>query len=80
MRALLVLVAVAVLVVVGLMQFGIVSFNQTRPAVVQAPTFEADVARVDVGTENRVVAVPRVTVTRPGEAAPDANAQAPTAR
>ena len=77
MRALLVLVAVAVLVVVGLMQLGIVSFTQTQAAVVQAPRFEADVAKVEVGTENRVVAVPSVTVTRPGEAA---NAQAPAGR
>ena len=71
MRTLLVLLAVAVLVLVGLMQFGIVSIDQTRPAVVQAPRFEADVARVSVGTENKTVAVPTIEVERP------ANAQAP---
>jgi uncharacterized membrane protein (Fun14 family) len=71
MRTLLVLLAVAVLVLVGLMQFGIVSIDQTRPAVVQAPKFEADVARVSVGTENKTVAVPTIEVERP------ANAQAP---
>jgi len=72
MRALLVLLAVTALVVVALMQFGIVSFTQTQAAVVQAPRFEADVARVSVGTENKVVAVPTVSVTKPGQApAPD---------
>jgi uncharacterized membrane protein (Fun14 family) len=71
MRTLLVLLAVAVLVLVGLMQFGIVSIDQTRPAVVQAPKFEADVARVSVGTENKTVAVPTIEVERP------ANVQAP---
>ncbi len=71
MRTLLVLLAVAVLVLVGLMQFGIVSIDQTRPAVVQAPKFEADVARVSVGTENKTVAVPTIEVERP------ANTQAP---
>lgn len=71
MRTLLVLLAIAVLVLVGLMQFGIVSIDQTRPAVVQAPQFQADVARVSVGTENKTVAVPTIEVERP------ANAQAP---
>ena len=41
------------------------------PAVVQAPRFEADVARVSVGTENKTVAVPTIQVERPG------NTQAP---
>jgi len=80
MRALLALVAVAALVVVALMQFGLVSFNQTRAAVVQAPRFEADVARVTVGTENKTVAVPTVNVTPAGQASANeaAPAQAPT--
>ncbi len=75
MRTLLVLLAIAVLVVAGLMYFGIVSIDQTRPAVVQAPRFEADVARVSVGTENKTVAVPTIQVERPGD--PQANTQAP---
>lgn len=71
MRALLGLLAIAVLVVAGLLYFGIISIEQTRPGVVQAPRFDADVARVSVGTENKTVAVPTINVERP------ANAQAP---
>lgn len=71
MRALLVLVAIAVLVVAGLLYFNIVSIDQTQPGVVQAPKFEADVAKVSLGTENKTVAVPTINVERP------ANAQAP---
>lgn len=62
MRALLVLIALAALVVVALMYFGIISIDQTRPAVVQAPKFEADVGRVTLGTENKTVAVPTINV------------------
>jgi uncharacterized membrane protein (Fun14 family) len=62
MRALLVLLGIAVLVVAGLLVTGIVSIDQTRPAVVQAPKFEADVGRVSLGTENKTVTVPTVEV------------------
>ncbi|GAA3706948.1 MULTISPECIES: hypothetical protein [Sphingomonas] len=68
MRTLLVLLAIAVLVLAGLMYFGIVSIDQTRPGMVQAPKFEADVARVSVGTENKTVAVPTIEVERPANA------------
>ncbi|MBB4152597.1 uncharacterized protein (UPF0333 family) [Sphingomonas jinjuensis] len=67
MRALLTLLAVAALVLIALMYFGIVSIDQTRPAVVQAPAFKADVARVTVGTENKTVQVPTVDVQKPAE-------------
>jgi uncharacterized membrane protein (Fun14 family) len=69
MRTLLALLGIAVLIVAGLLYFGIVSIDQTRPAVVQAPQFQADVARVSVGTENKTVAVPTIQVQKPGEAA-----------
>ncbi len=74
MRAILILLAVAALVLLGAMQLGLVRFDQTQTAQLprleggQAPKFEADVARIDVGTENKTVEVPRVTVQRPGEA------------
>ena len=71
MRTLLSLVAIAVHVVVGLMYFGIINIDQTRQGVVQAPKFQADVAKVTLGTENKTVAVPTINVERP------ANAQAP---
>lgn len=68
MRSLLVLVAVAALVLVAAMQFGFINIDQTSPGVVKAPTFNADVARVSVGTENKTVEVPTVDVQKPGEA------------
>ena len=66
MRSLLALLGVAALVVVALMYFGLINIDQTRPAVVQAPQFKADVARVSVGTEDKTVSVPTVNVEKPG--------------
>jgi hypothetical protein len=68
MRALLVLIALLVLGVVAAMALGIVSIDQTRPAVVQAPKFEADVAKVRLGTEEKTVTVPTVDIDKPGNA------------
>lgn len=68
MRGLLGLLGIAVLVVAALLYFGIFSIEQTRPGVVQMPKFDADVARVTVGTENRTIAVPDVDVERPANA------------
>ena len=68
MRTLLVLVALAIIVVAGCMYFGIINIDQTRPAIVQAPTFHADVARVTMGTQNETVAVPTISVQKPGDA------------
>ena len=67
MRALLVLLGLAVLALVAAMQFGIVNIDQTRAGVVQAPAFKADVAKVRVGTEQKTVTVPTVDVQKPGE-------------
>ncbi|WP_380785158.1 hypothetical protein [Sphingomonas sp. R86521] len=74
MRTILSLLAIAVLVVVALMYFGIINIDQTQQAVVQAPKFQADVAKVTLGTENKTVAVPTISVEKPGA---QANAQAP---
>ena len=71
MRTLLALIGIAALVVVGLMYFGIINIDQTRPGIVQAPAFHADVARVSMGTRNETVAVPTISVQKPG------NTQAP---
>ncbi|MFN3434741.1 MAG: hypothetical protein ACK4ZY_10115 [Sphingomonas sp.] len=68
MRTLLALLGVIALIVVALMYFGLINIDQTRPALVQAPQFKADVARVTVGTENKTVAVPTVNVEKPGNA------------
>lgn len=68
MRTLLALIGVVALVVVALMYFGFINVDQTRSAVVQAPQFNADVARVSVGTEQKTVSVPTVNVEKPGNA------------
>jgi len=74
MRALLVLVGIAALVVLAAMALGFVKFDQTQTAALprleggQAPKFEADVGRVNVGTENKTVEVPTIDVQKPGEA------------
>lgn len=73
MRTLLVLIALVVLIGAALLYFGIISIDQTRPGVVQAPQFQADVARVSVGTENKTVAVPTISVEKPGNTAAPAN-------
>lgn len=66
MRTLLVLIGVVALVAVAMMHFGLINIDQTRPAMVQAPQFKADVARVSVGTEDKTVSVPTVNVEKPG--------------
>ncbi|MDQ2893349.1 MAG: hypothetical protein M3R64_09730 [Pseudomonadota bacterium] len=65
MRTLLVLVGLIALIVVGLMYFGLINIDQTRAGSIQTPQFQADVARVSVGTENKTVAVPTVNVEKP---------------
>ncbi len=65
MRVVLVLLGLVCLALVAMMQWGYVNFDQTRAGVVQAPRFEADVARVSVGMENRTVAVPTIDVDKP---------------
>lgn len=67
MRTLFALIGIIALIVVALMYFGLINIDQTRSAVVQAPQFRADVARVSVGTENKTVAVPTVNVEKPGD-------------
>lgn len=68
MRTLLALLGIIALIVVALMHFGLINIDQTRSAVVQAPQFKADVARVSVGTEDKTVSVPTVRVEKPGNA------------
>ena len=73
MRTLLSLVGIVALVVVGLMYFGIINIDQTRPGAIQTPKFQADVATVTMGTENKTVAVPTISVQKPGDAPKPAN-------
>ena len=73
MRAILILLALAALVLLGAMQFGFVKFDQTQTAQLprleggQAPKFEVDTAKVSLGTENKTVEVPSVDVQKPGQ-------------
>ncbi|SEN44204.1 hypothetical protein SAMN05192583_2791 [Sphingomonas gellani] len=62
MRVILVVLALVLLVGAGLLMTGMLSIDQTRPAVVQAPQFKADVGRVTMGTETKTVQVPRIDV------------------
>jgi hypothetical protein len=70
MRALLIIVLVAVIVVIGAFAFGLVDINQTRsgrlPDVAvqggQAPAFDVKTGDVAVGTTTRSVEVPKVSV------------------
>ena len=80
MRALLVLLGIAALVILAGMATGFINIDQTQTARLprieggQAPEFKADVGKIDLGTERRVIEVPRVEVQRPG-AAPSSTAR-----
>ncbi len=84
MRFLFALVGIAALLFLGAWALGLVTLDQTRvaeaPAVRveggQAPAFSVNVAKVELGTENKTVAVPTVRVTKPAPA-PDADNRAP---
>lgn len=70
MRALLVLIGLAALVVVGLVASGMMTL-QTTPGSLpslhveggKAPAVKANVATISVGTENKSIDVPTVTTT-----------------
>ena len=77
MRALLILVGLAALVVVALLSLGLLKLNTTPgslPSVsVQggaAPTVKADMATLSIGTENKTVDVPTVGTTQKTIAVP----------
>ncbi len=71
MRTLLVLIGIVALVVLAAMMLGFVRFDQTQTAQLprleggQAPKFQADVAKVSVGTESKTVEVPAISVDKP---------------
>ena len=62
MRVVFFVLGLLALAAVAAMHFGLLALEQTRPLVVQAPQFEADVARVSIGTENKAVTVPEADV------------------
>ena len=75
MRAILVLIGLAALVLVVMMSLGMVSF-QTTPGSLptlqggHAPTVKADVGSIDLTTTNKTVEVPAVTTTEKTIAVP----------
>ena len=79
-------VLLIVVVVFGLAwAFGLVNLNQTHEAKLpsvsveggQMPKFNADVAKVDVGTKNETVDVPTVGTTRKNVEVPTVEVQKP---
>jgi len=67
MRAFLVLIGIVLVLAAGAMAMGWISIDQTRPAVVQAPTFRAEGPKVSVGTTQKTVEVPTVKVEKPAD-------------
>lgn len=71
MRALLVLLGIAALVILAGMATGFINIDQTQTARLprieggQAPEFKADVGKIDLGTEQKVIEVPKVEVQKP---------------
>ena len=71
MRAILVILGLAAIVVVALMSLGMLRIEQTStgsfPTIAfsggQAPKFKADMGKVNVGTTNTTVQVPTVQMT-----------------
>jgi hypothetical protein len=72
MRTLLVFVGIVALVILAGMATGFINIDQTQTAQLprieggQAPEFKADVGKIDLGTERKVIEVPKVEVERPG--------------
>lgn len=71
MRTILVLIGVVALVLLAAMMLGFLRFDQVQTAELprleggQAPKFDADVAKVSVGTENKTVEMPAISVEKP---------------
>lgn len=63
MRTLLVLLGIVALVALAGLMTGFIKLDQTQTA--QLPQFQATVGKVDVGTVNKTVEVPKVDVQKP---------------
>ena len=85
MRALLILVGLAALALAGAWSLGLVSIDQTKIAQMpslkleggQAPAFTANVATIEIGTENKTIEVPTVTTTKQTVAVPTVSVNKP---
>ncbi|MEP9402843.1 hypothetical protein [Sphingomonas sp. VNH70] len=75
MRTILGLLGLVAVVAAILMAVGFINIDQTRTAALpsvevkggQAPKFDVEVGKVDVGTVNRTVEVPAVRVEKPAQ-------------
>ena len=79
MRFLLALIGLAAVILIVLLATGMVRLNGSPGSIKvtgTAPSVTANVATVTVGSENKTVEVPTVTINKPGEPAP-ANTAAP---
>ncbi len=72
MRFILTLLGLAVVLLVVAMLFGLINFDQTKKAVVQAPEFKMNVGKVAVGSETKTVSVPTISVQKPANASASA--------
>lgn len=84
MRALLVLIGLAALVVVGMMSLGLLTIDTkagSLPAIHfdggKVPQVQANVARLTLGTENKTISVPTVTTSEKTIAVPTMDIQKP---
>ncbi len=76
MRAILILIGLAALVVVGMLSLGLMTL-QTKPGSLPslhveqgtAPQVKADMATLSVGMENKIVSVPTVKLAKPANSA-----------
>ncbi len=86
MRALLISVGLAALVIVGAWSLGLVSIDQSKvaraPSVTveggQAPEFTVNTAKIELGTENRTIEVPTVGTQETTIAVPTMKVQKPS--
>lgn len=66
----LIIAVIAILAIIAAFAFGLIDINQTKETKLpevsvqggQAPAFDVDTAKVDVGTKNTDVTVPKVEV------------------
>ena len=69
MRAVLTILGLLVLVLIAALLFRFITFDQTRPGVVQAPAFKVNVGKVAVGSEQKTVSVPTISIQKRANAA-----------
>ncbi|MBX9731862.1 MAG: hypothetical protein K2X59_11085 [Sphingomonas sp.] len=85
MRAILILVGLAALAVVGAWSLGFINIDQNKVAQApqlkleggQAPEFTVNMAKIEIGTENKTIEVPTVGTTKKTIAVPTMSVEKP---